>query len=152
MNYHLQAATQDDEEWLAALRHSVYRDLFFATWGHWDEARHLRHCAECWQRGGIYCVHIDGVRVGMIQLIEKPEAIEIGEIQIAPPYQSRGLGSALLGDTVKTAHARGKKVSLATALKNDRALALYRRLGFIHVGQTDTHHLLEFPPPSAVAD
>jgi ribosomal protein S18 acetylase RimI-like enzyme len=53
---------------------------------------------------------------------------------------------------VKTAHARGKKVSLATALKNDRALALYRRLGFIHVGQTDTHHLLEFPPPSAVAD
>ena len=149
MNYQLFPATQADQRWLAELRRSVYRDLFFATWGHWDEARHVRHCAECWERGNIFCVHVDDVRVGMIQLFEKPESVEVGEIQIEPAHQCRGIGSWLLGDVVKKAHARGKKVSLTTGLKNARAFALYRRLGFEHVGQTDTHDLLEFPPPSA---
>jgi ribosomal protein S18 acetylase RimI-like enzyme len=152
VNYQLVAAAQDDQQWLEQLRRSVYRDLFFATWGQWDEARHLRHCSECWDRGSIFRVEVDGARVGMIQLFEHADAIEVGEIQIAPRYQGRGIGSLLLRDTVRKAQARGKKVSLATGLKNHRAFSLYRRLGFDHVGQTETHNLFEFPPnqvPSA---
>ena len=150
MNYCLVPATPEEQAWLEQLRRSVYRDLFFATWGHWDEARHLRHCSECWERGNIFCVEVDGVRVGMIQLFELPETIEVGEIQIAPPYQRQGIGSVVLRDTVKRAHESGRKVSLATGLKNHRAFALYERLGFQCVGQTETHNLFEFPyVPSA---
>jgi GNAT superfamily N-acetyltransferase len=100
MNYQLVAATRDDQQWLEQLRRSVYRDLFFATWGDWDEARHLRHCSECWDLGGIFRVEVEGMRVGMIQLFEQTDAIEVGEIQIALPYQGRGIGSQLLHDTV----------------------------------------------------
>jgi ribosomal protein S18 acetylase RimI-like enzyme len=86
----------------------------------------------------------------MIQLFERLESIEIGEIQIAPPHQGRGIGSQILRDIVKRAHEGGKKVVLATGLKNDRASALYERLGFQRVGQTETHSLFEFPGvPSA---
>lgn len=145
MKYQLIAATEEDRQWLEQLRRSVYRDLFFATWGDWDEGRHLRHCSECWNQGSIFCVEVDGVCVGMIQLLEHADAIEVGEIQIDPPYQGRGIGSTLLRDTVSKAHARGKKVSLATGLKNHRAFSLYRRLGFDHTGQTATHNLFEFP-------
>jgi ribosomal protein S18 acetylase RimI-like enzyme len=145
MNYQLVATAEDDRQWLEQLRRSVYRALFFATWGNWDEARHLRHCSECWDQGSIFCVEVGGVRVGMIQLFEHPNSIEVGEIQIAPPHQGRGIGSQLLRDTVRDAHSRGKKVSLATGLKNYRAFSLYQRLGFDHVGQTETHNLFEFP-------
>jgi ribosomal protein S18 acetylase RimI-like enzyme len=145
VNYRLIAATEEDRQWLEQLRRSVYRDLFFATWGDWDEARHLRHCAECWDQGNIFCVEIDGARVGMIQLFERPDAIEIGEIQISPPYQGRGIGSLLLRDSMNKAQVSGRKVSLATGLKNYRAFSLYRRLGFNHAGQTETHNLFEFP-------
>ena len=145
MNYQLVAATRDDQQWLEQLRRSVYRDLFFATWGDWDEARHLRHCSECWDLGSIFRIEVDGRRVGMIQLFEQSDAIEVGEIQIAPPYQCRGIGSQLLRDTVREAQTRGKKVSLGTGLENHRAFSLYQRLGFDHVGQTETHNLFEFP-------
>jgi ribosomal protein S18 acetylase RimI-like enzyme len=145
MNYQLVAPTEEDRQWLDQLRRSVYRDLFFATWDAWDEARHLRHCSECWDQGNIFCVEVGGLRVGMIQLFDTPNAIEVGEIQITPSYQGRGIGSTLLRDTVSRAQANRKKVSLATGLKNYRAFSLYRRLGFDHTGQTETHNLFEFP-------
>ncbi len=145
VSYQLVAATQEDRQWLERLRRSVYRDLFVATWGDWDESRHLRHCSECWDQGNIFRVEVGGVPVGMIQLLEGPEAIEVGEIQITPPYQGRGIGSGLLRDTVSKAQASGKKVTLATGLKNHRAFSLYQRLGFEHTGQTATHNLLEYP-------
>jgi ribosomal protein S18 acetylase RimI-like enzyme len=150
MDYRLVPAVDEDQAWLEKLRRAVYRDLFFATWGQWDEARHLRHCSECWDEGGIFCVEVDGERVGMLQLFERPTSVVIGEIQIAPRYQGRGIGTVLLRDTISGAHAKGKKVSLSTGLKNHRAFALYTRLGFRHIGKSDTHDLLEFVPPEYV--
>ena len=143
MRYQLTPAGAHDQEWLEQLRRAVYRELFFATWGAWDEARHLRHCAECWERGEIFLIEVDGSRVGMIQLFEHTDTIEVGEIQIEPRHQNRGIGTRLLRDTVARAHAQRKTVALSTGLKNQRAFELYRRLGFRHVGQTDTHYLLE---------
>ena len=146
MRYQLVAARAQDREWLEQLRRAVYRDLFFATWGAWDEARHIRHCEECWSQGSIFVVEVGETRVGMIQLFESPDAVEVGEIQIAPAHQNNGIGTRLLQDTTARAHAEGKKVALSTGLKNRRAFELYIRLGFRHVGRTDTHDLLEFEP------
>jgi hypothetical protein len=46
MRYQLAKASAEDKPWLEQLRRAVYRDLFFETFGSWDEARHLRHCEE----------------------------------------------------------------------------------------------------------
>jgi ribosomal protein S18 acetylase RimI-like enzyme len=146
MGYQLTPASTHDQEWLQQLCRSVYGDLFFATWGAWDEARHLRHCAECWERRGIFVIEVDGSRVGMIQLFDRADTIEVGEIQIEPRHQNRGIGTHLLRDTTARAHTQRKTVSLSTGLKNQRAFDLYRRLGFRHVGQTDTHNQLASEP------
>jgi ribosomal protein S18 acetylase RimI-like enzyme len=147
MHYKLVPAVADDREWLEQLRRSVYRDLFFATWGSWDEARHLRHCDECWAAGSIYAIELEGSRVGMVQLFDLPDAVEVGEIQIAPEHQNKGIGTHVLRETVARAHVEGRKVVLSTGLQNRRAFELYLRLGFHHAGRTDTHNLLEYPPP-----
>lgn len=148
MEYRLIPTTPDDQHWLEQLRRSVYRDLFFATWGGWDEARHLRHFTDCWERGDIYVIEVDGERVGMIQLFERADAVEVGEIQIQPSYQGRGIGTHVLRDTIARAHAKHRKVILSTGLKNRRAFELYRRLGFRRVAQTETHDHLEYEPES----
>jgi ribosomal protein S18 acetylase RimI-like enzyme len=145
MQYRLVPATEEDQPWLKALRRSVYQELFIATWGGWDEARHLRHCAECWKRGNIFLVEVDDRRVGMIQWFERSEAIEIGEIQIEPSHRNRGLGTCLLKDTIARAHAQHKKVSLSTGQRN-RAVKLYERIGFQHVSRNDTHIRMESTP------
>jgi len=144
--YRLARAGAEDRVWLEELRRSVYRDLFFATWGAWDEERHLRHFAECWEQGSIELVEVDGARVGMVQIFERPDEVVVAEIQIAPQSQSKGIGSCVLRDVIARAHARGKKVTLSTGLQNRRAFDLYVRVGFKHTGRTETHDLFECPP------
>ncbi len=130
----------EDKAWLERLRRDVYQDLFKATFGGWDEARHARQFAECWERGHISIIKVDGTCVGMIQWFERPDAVEIGEIQIEPSHQSQGIGTRILKDLMDRAHKQRKKVKLSVGLKNDRAFQLYRRLGFQKVAQSETHN------------
>jgi ribosomal protein S18 acetylase RimI-like enzyme len=146
MDYRLVPAAPEDRRWFDELRRTVYQELFVATWGGWDEARHLRHCTACWERGAIHAVELDGTRVAMIQLFDRVDAVEIGEIQVVPSFQGRGIGTRLLRDTMVRAHARGKKVTLATGLHNHRAVRLYERLGFAHVSRSETHVHMESKP------
>ena len=145
--YRLVPATPEDRAWLETLRRAVYQELFVATWGAWDEARHQRHCAECWERGGIHVVEVDGARVGMIQQIEHGDAIEVGEIQIHPSHQGKGTGSRLLEDALTQAHSRGQKVVLSAGSRNHRAIRLYERLVFQPGFRGETHVHMESDSP-----
>ena len=148
MNYQLIAASTEDEAWLENLRRNVYRELFDATWGGWDEDRHKRHFSECIARGHIFIIEVDRTRVGMIQLFEEANTLEVGEIQIQPAAQNRGVGTAVLKDVIARAHEGRKSVRLSVGLKNERAYRLYERLGFHRVNRTETHnHMVCEPDP-----
>jgi ribosomal protein S18 acetylase RimI-like enzyme len=142
----LVAASLEDRSWLEQLRRDVYQELFTATFGGWDEARHTWQFAKCWDAGFI---SIDGVRVGMIQLFEKPHAVEVAEIQIQRSHQSKGLGSRILKDVIARACQQRKKIVLSVGLKNDRAFQLYQRLGFRKVAESATHNHMEWKPRSS---
>jgi ribosomal protein S18 acetylase RimI-like enzyme len=146
MPFELIAATPADWPWLENLRRAAYRDLFDATWGGWDEARHARHFAQCIEQGHIRIIELNGDRVGMVQVFDLPDAFEVGEIQVQPKHQGLGIGTRVLEDIIALAHADRKAVRLSVALKNERALRLYERLGFRRAGQSDTHNLLEIEP------
>ena len=146
LRYRLLRVAENDQRWLDQLRRSVYRELFVATFGSWDEARHLRDTSECWDRGSISIIEVDGQRVGMIQILDQTGFVEIGELQIQPSHQNRGIGSRILSDVVDQAHKRGKTVKLSVALKNERANEFYQRCGFQYVAQTETHHQLQCTP------
>jgi ribosomal protein S18 acetylase RimI-like enzyme len=146
MEYRLRPAAEADVPWLEQLRRSVYQELFVATFGAWDEARHLRHCAECWARGGISLIEVRGERVGMIQLCEQPAELEIAEIQLLSAQQGHGLGTRLLRAVLAQAHAQGQRVWLSVGLKNERAHQLYRRLGFEDIAASETHFHMACPP------
>ena len=146
MRYRLLRAVAHDQRWLDQLRRSVYRDLFIATFGKWDEARHLRHTRECWERGYISIIEVEGERVGMIQLFDETGFVEIGELQIQPSHQNRAIGGRILNDIVDQAHKRGKSVRLSVALKNEQAYRFYQRYGFRLVSTTETHTQLQCEP------
>ena len=146
MRYKLVPALPSDRDWLEALRRAVYQDLFVATWGGWDEARHQRHFAECIELGEINIVELHGERVGIIQIFDRADAIDIGEIQIEPDRQNRGIGTRVLLDIISAARVTKKPVRLSVALKNDNAFRLYTRLGFRQVGRSETHNLMEVTP------
>lgn len=144
MKYRLIDASSADEAWLDGLRRRAYADLFNATWGGWDEARHLRQFSESIKRGHISIIEVDGRRVGMVQLMEHGDAVELAEIQIDPRHQSRGVGTSVLRDVISNASARGRDVRLSVGLQNQRAIRLYERLGFLSVRQSETHRHMRY--------
>ena len=112
MVYQLVPASIEDEAWLERLRRDVYQELFTATFGSWDETRHARQFGECLNRGGISIIEVDGARVGMIQLFDQSDAVEVGEIQIQPSHQNQEIGSRVLKDTIAQVHGQRRKVLL----------------------------------------
>ena len=146
MKYRLVDASSADETWLEDLRRRAYADLFNATWGGWDEERHSRHFSASIQRGHISIIEVDGVPVGMLQLIANSDTVDIHELQIDPSHQSRGLGTSVLTDVVSDASARGRTVRLSVGLKNQKAIRLYERLGFVSQGQSETHLHMTYRP------
>jgi ribosomal protein S18 acetylase RimI-like enzyme len=137
------SARMSDHAWLEELRRDVYRDLFLATWGGWDESRHASHFSACIGRGHIAIIEWDGVRVGMVQLFEDDRSVEVGEIQVHTRHQNRGIGTRVLTDIIAKARQQRKTVRLSTGLKNGNAVRLYERLGFRHVAQSETHYHME---------
>ena len=139
MKYRLVDASSADEAWLESLRRRVYADLFTATWGSWDEARHARHFSEQIRHGHISIIEVNGIQIGMIQLLEDQDGVEIRELQVDPCHQGQGIGTSVLLDVIRDASARGQDIRLSVGLKNQQAVRLYERLGFSSVGQSQTH-------------
>lgn len=139
MEYLLRNAEAKDRDWLEFLRREVYKGLFDRTWGGWDEEKHRRHFSACWERGHIQIIETSGSPVGMLQLFESCDEIEIGEIQILSVCQGQGLGAKILSDIIKQAQETSKNIILSTGLKNFGALKLYEKLGFKETQQSETH-------------
>lgn len=147
MIYQLEDASESNRAWLEELRRAANHEVFIVTFGRWDEERHQRHCDECWKEGEISLVVVGGSKIGMIQLFQRADEVEVGEIQIHPQYQNQKIGTQLLEDVVAEAHQQGKSVVLSVGLKNENAHRLYNRLGFDRVGQNDTHFRMQCLPP-----
>ena len=139
MKYSLRNSQIQDRAWLESLRREVYKDLFEQTWGGWDEERHQRHFSACWERGDIQIVEVANSPVGMLQMFETDNNIEIDEIQISLARQGHGLGAKILSDIIKKAQKVSKNVVLSTGLKNSGALKLYKNLGFKETERSETH-------------
>lgn len=61
----------------------------------------------------------------------RPDVGHITQVCILPEYRSAGLGVALLAATTRGLRQRGfRSISLTVTQANDRAIALYKRIGF----------------------
>jgi ribosomal protein S18 acetylase RimI-like enzyme len=146
VHYTLTDASSEDTPWLETLRRNVYQELFLLTWGGWDEARHQRHFAASLERHCISILSIDDTAVGMLQLFENDDGLEIGEIQIMPTRQNLGIGTQVLKDIILLGTQSRKDVRLRVGLQNGKARRLYERLGFVVEMVSQTHyHMVRFP-------
>ncbi len=83
---------------------------------------------------------VNDVKVGLVKILENENETEILQIQIAPEFQGKGIGSkiirALIAKNIK------RKLHL-NVLKENRARFLYEKLGFVTVSETgDSFNML----------
>jgi ribosomal protein S18 acetylase RimI-like enzyme len=139
--------TDDDYEYLYALNEATMRAYAEQTYGAWDEEVSRRIFAERWRPETIQIVLIDGQDGGMLEVIPSETGIWLANIRVAPEYQNQGIGARLISSVLQDAHSRGLPVTLRV-LRVNPARRLYERLGFVKVGEIETHYLMEPRPPA----
>ena len=71
--------------------------------------------------------------------------MHVRTLVIHPQFQNHGIGTAFLRNVCDQAAARGVAVRLGVFHEN-RAIALYKRLGFREFDRTETHVLMQWTP------
>lgn len=144
MRYTLRPATDADYDALYRLHEATMRATVEQVWG-WDYAGQARFFRERWNPADRQVIVVDGRDAGVLSVERRPHEVWLANIEIAPEFQGRGLGTAIIGDLLREAHGRGVHVALQVNRANP-ARRLYERLGFIETGRTETHYLMEAPP------
>jgi ribosomal protein S18 acetylase RimI-like enzyme len=79
-----------------------------------------------------FCVFQRRTLVGLILCsLVRPDVGHITQVCVLPEYRSAGLGEAMLAASTRNLRGRGMRfISLTVTEANDRAIALYKRIGF----------------------
>jgi len=89
-------------------------------------------------------IQAGGQDVGVLIVKENDEELYLAEIEIVPEWQGRGIGSSVLRSLMEDAVARQTPLTLRVLHLNERARALYERLGFRPFREIETHTYLRW--------
>jgi len=135
----MRQALAEDGEFLAQVFLASMREVITLARGSWDEQRECAQFQRQLQLRHTEIFELAGVAVGFVTLVPGESEIELHTVCVAPAYQGRGFGSFVLQTVAHSARAQGKAVVLSVLKSNPRALALYERLGYSVVGQSEHH-------------
>lgn len=134
----MREAGLDDFDRLFDVHRQAMRPYVEQVWS-WDErwqAAHFREHFDPAARQVICC----GERViGFLDVVHEAGAVVLRSIEIEPEFHGRGIGSELLRRVIADADHAGLPVKLRVLKVNSGAMRLYERLGFVQVGETETH-------------
>ena len=91
-------------------------------------------------------IEIDGERAGRLRIVRAPDHHELAGIQLLPAHQGHGIGTHLVEQFLVEARDAGLPARIAVEKDNPRARALYERLGFTKVEETETDDVLQLTP------
>lgn len=138
--YQVYATTRDQElalvDWTEAQKAAFLRMQF--------EAQHRFYLSE-FPSAAFDLIVREGQPIGRLYVDRRADEIRILDIALLPEHRCAGLGTQLLCEILAEADRAGLPVRIHVECFN-RALALYERLGFRHVGDTGVHYLMERPP------
>ncbi len=90
-------------------------------------------------------VLIDGEPAGRLLVHRGRQEIRIVDVSLLARFRGRGAGSDLLAGLIDEATEMGKRLSIHVE-RDNRARGFYERLGFVPVGETGAHLLMQWDP------
>ncbi len=93
-------------------------------------------CEPIFLRKRRYFVKLKNRVVGVLILHEKPDALYISSLAVAPEYRRRGVAKHILNFSTRIANKQGKRwLELTVLKKNIPARRLYEKSGFVKKGE-----------------
>ena len=147
MEIQITPARPSDREFARQLNHAAYRDVVTRQFGRWDEADQDLRFADKWEQGGYRIVRLARDPVGALWTTVEPHDLFINDVQVLPARQGAGIGAAVVERVIAEGDGLGLPVRLQV-LRENRARALYERLGFRVYGDTELPFLMRRPRQS----
>lgn len=110
----------------------------------WDTERFR----QSWEAFENLAIDDDGQCCGYLRLMPEGDALAIRDLQIAPAFQGKGIGSWAIERVKQMAAARGYGVVQLRVYPENPAMGLYARLGFVpdHAQDSVLHMRCHLPP------
>jgi ribosomal protein S18 acetylase RimI-like enzyme len=138
MIFNFKQATESDREYLLALRQATMVEHLERAGQFLTEKAHSDRVDYEYENS--HLVYQKEDLVGAVKYRVTSSYIDLIQVQIDPKFQGRGYGSGVVKQILS--HEKGKMMRL-TVLKENPALALYKRLGFQTVGEDEyEYHML----------
>ena len=142
--YKLRPYTKADFKFVYETKKSAYKPYVEKYWGTWDEEKQHSLFDDFIKKvhNSLSIIEYKGFPIGIYhgELIDK-DIYEIGNIIIIPAYQRKGIGKDILLNVMNT-HSNFK-IKLRV-FKDNPAVNLYKKLGFITIDETQTHCLMAY--------
>ncbi len=135
--------TEADYDFLLVLRNEAMKGYVEEVYG-WDEAFQEEYFRKSFKPQHKKIIQYAGIDVGMYYVVEEDDCYIIKRIEVLCEYQNRGIGTKILRELLKRAEQQNKAVRLRV-FKINPARRLYERLGFLIMGETETHYQMEKP-------
>ncbi|WP_443334814.1 GNAT family N-acetyltransferase [Streptomyces sp. CCNWLW230] len=145
----MRPATAADEEYCFQLHKAAMGAYIAQIWG-WDEDVQRGFHTRAFSPGRWQIITVDSADAGMLHVERRHTEIYLARIELHPDYQGRGIGSRLIHSLLQQARRRGQDLTLDVLAVNQRAHALYRRMGLHEVarhGENDIKIRMSTKPP-----
>ncbi|MEU6551069.1 GNAT family N-acetyltransferase [Streptomyces sp. NPDC046915] len=130
----LRPATAADSEYCFHLHKAAMGGYITAVWG-WDEQAQRGFHARAFTPGRWQIITADGTDAGLLHVEHRPTETYLARIELHPDHQRRGIGGELIRGLLHQARRQGRDLTLDVLAVNQRAQALYRRLGLHEVAR-----------------
>jgi ribosomal protein S18 acetylase RimI-like enzyme len=134
--FQLRPVRTDDFQFVWSLYRDLMKPLTVELLGRWNEIGQKQVVEVALTQPGTFIIAKGELNIGWMQVVETPNTIYLGQLYVTPSSQNRGIGTAILRELTDRARREGKTLTL-DVMKNNRSRALYERLGFRGIGQSE---------------
>lgn len=142
----LKPALATDYRWLWELKRQTMRPYVELTWGSWDDAVQEAFFRRNFSSETVQIIQVEEQNAGLLNLEHEAGELFLANLQIAPGWQNRGLGTAVIRTVLESARTLQKPIRLQVLRVNTGALRLYARMGFSTYQESPTHFLMRWQP------
>ena len=147
MDFTVRPAVAADRDWLWATKTRCLHAYIEQTYGAWDEDTQQARFDVTFIPEEIQIVSVGGRDAAFTAVRYDADVIQLFNLMVAPEFQNRGLGAALLRRLLADAQARRLPVRLQV-MKVNPARRLYERMGFVAIPAEEipTHYRMIWRP------